>query len=47
MQILQICMDYSSLPDFRTLEIYEIRFFYNPLIPELIKHQKKVQENGE
>jgi len=40
-------MDYSSLPDLRTLKVHEIRFFYESLIPELIKHQKKVQENGE
>lgn len=27
--LLQICADYNSLPDVRTLRAHEIRFFYN------------------
>lgn len=26
---LQVCQDYHSLPDPRTLELYEIEFYYN------------------
>jgi len=33
----QICRDYSTLPDPRTLEVWEIKFYYEGLIPELIK----------
>jgi len=43
-QLLQIATDYNSLPDLRTLELYEIRFFYEPLIPNLIEYQKKARE---
>ena len=32
---LQVCRDYSTLPDLRTLSGAEIRFFYNGLRPEL------------
>lgn len=35
--ILQICADYSSLPDFRELELFEIEFFYYGLQNSLIK----------
>lgn len=37
----QICRDYSSLPDPRTLTLAEIRFFYHALRPELIAQGKK------
>jgi hypothetical protein len=43
-QLLQIATDYSSLPDLRTLELHEIRFFYEPLIPNLIEYQIKAKE---
>lgn len=29
--LLQICQDYNSLPDYRTLSVSEIRFFYGGL----------------
>ncbi len=32
----QICRDYATLPDPRSLELYEIRFFYDGLRPELL-----------
>ena len=37
---LQICRDYPALPDPRTLEAWEIRFFYDGLREELKKHHK-------
>ena len=37
---LQICRDYSSLPDPRTLTMSEIRFYYNGLRSELKQHTK-------
>jgi len=33
--ILQVCRDYSGLPDIRTLKAGEIRFFYEGLRSEL------------
>ena len=45
-QALQICSDYNGLPDIRTMELFEIRFFYNPLIPGLIETQKKIKETN-
>jgi hypothetical protein len=39
--LLQICMEYPSLPDPRTLTITEIRFFYNGLRPTLKKHTSR------
>ncbi len=33
----QICRDYSSLPPPDSIEIWEIKFYYEGLIPELIK----------
>lgn len=38
--LLQICRDYPGLPDPRTLRFREIKFFYNGLRAELIKHTK-------
>ena len=38
--LLQICMDYPGLPDPRTLEDYEIKFFYEGLRKELKEHTK-------
>ena len=36
--LLQICRDYSCLPDIRTVKISEIRFFYDGLRGELKAH---------
>jgi len=44
MQLLQICTDYSSLPDLNQITIDDIRFFYIPLIPGLIKYQKAAND---
>ena len=33
--LLQICRDYPGLPDPRTLELHEIRFFYDGLRADL------------
>lgn len=38
--MLQICRDYSSLPDPRTLTFAEIRWFYDGLRAELKRHTK-------
>ena len=38
--LLQICRDYAGLPDPRTLESAEIRFFYDGLRGELKQHTK-------
>lgn len=38
--LLQICRDYSGLPDARTLTMSNIRFFYEGIRPELKKHTK-------
>jgi len=38
--IRQICRDYAGLPDFRTLSLSEIRFFYEGLRPELKRHSE-------
>jgi len=37
---LQICRDYSSLPDPRSLKLNEIRFYYNGLRSELKEHTR-------
>lgn len=36
----QICLDYSGLPDARTLTLADIRFFYDGLRPTLRKYTK-------
>jgi len=38
--LYQISRDYKNLPEIRSLELYEIKFFYRGLIPELIKDTK-------
>lgn len=38
--LLQVCRDYSSLPDPRTLTLGEIRFYYEGLRPELREYTK-------
>lgn len=38
--LLQICRDYPTLPDPRTLSMSEIRFFYEGLRAELREHTK-------
>lgn len=39
--VYQICRDYASLPDIRSMTCSEIRFFYDGLRPELKHHTKK------
>lgn len=39
--LLQICRDYPGLPDPRTMRMCEIRWFYDGLRTELIKHTKQ------
>lgn len=36
--LTQICRDYASLPDPRTLKLSEIRFFYDGMRAELKRH---------
>ena len=36
--LLQVCRDYSGLPDARGLKAHEILFFYNGLRAELVGH---------
>lgn len=43
--MLQICVDYSVLPDITQISIEQIRFFYKPLIPGLIEQQIQEREN--
>jgi hypothetical protein len=38
--LLQVCADYHSLPDPRTLRAHEIRFFYRGLHRDLIESTK-------
>jgi len=48
-QIVQIYMDYASLPSVREITLDEIRFFYEPLIDGLIelqKAEKKAKKKG-
>lgn len=45
-QLVQIAADYSSLPDLRKITVDEIQFFYNPLIPGLIKMQQEDMKHG-
>ena len=33
--LLQVCRDYQSVPDIRTIKFSEISFFYDGLRPEL------------
>lgn len=47
--LLQICSDYSSLPNIRDITIEEIRFFYSPLRKSLIESQlelKRMKRKG-
>ena len=39
-QLVQIYIDYSSLPSMRDITLDEVRFFYEPLIDGLIELQK-------
>jgi hypothetical protein len=39
-QLVQIYIDYSSLPSIRDITLDEIRFFYMPLIDGLIELQQ-------
>jgi hypothetical protein len=38
--VLQICLDYPGLPDIKTLEASEIRFFYEGIRESLKKNTK-------
>lgn len=40
-QFLQICMDYSALPDFEKITVGEIKLFYSARLKELCKMQKE------
>lgn len=40
LQLLQICLDYNSLPSVKEMEIDEINFFYKARIKDLCKMQK-------
>ena len=42
--LLQICSDYSSLPNIENITIEQIKFFYNPLISSLIETQKEISK---
>jgi len=44
--LLQICMDYSGIPDPRTLTASEIRFFYNGLRGDLRKRKESKASPG-
>lgn len=41
---LQICRDYSTLPNPRTLTLDEVDFYYDGLRAELKKHTKPKKE---
>lgn len=43
--LVQICMDYASLPPLHDITCDEIEFFYNPLIPTLVETQKTGKRN--
>jgi hypothetical protein len=45
-QIVQIYMDYSSLPLVREITLDEIRFYYAPLIAGLCELQKMKKKSG-
>lgn len=45
-QLVQIYIDYSSLPSIRDITLDEIRFFYRPLIDGLIELQKAKKGKG-
>jgi hypothetical protein len=42
--LLQIAMDYPSLPDLRTLKLHEIRFFYEGIRASLHERAKRRRE---
>jgi hypothetical protein len=44
--LLQICREYQSLPDVRTLELHEIRLFYDGLRHDLMRPAPKVKKVG-
>lgn len=41
--LLQVCRDYATLPDVRTLKASEIRFFYEGLREELERGSKPTE----
>jgi hypothetical protein len=47
--MIQIYLDYSTLPPIKEITLEEVRFFYTPLIDGLIDLQKakiKMDKNG-
>lgn len=38
--LIQVCRDYPGLPDPRTLRMVEIRFFYEGVRGELLRHTR-------
>jgi hypothetical protein len=42
-QLVQICIDYSSMVNPREITVDEIRFFYMPLIDGLCERQKALK----
>lgn len=38
--LVQISLDYASLPDVRTLELSDIRFYYNGIRAQLLAQKK-------
>jgi hypothetical protein len=45
-QLVQIYIDYHSLPSIRDITLDEIRFFYAPLLDNLIELQKAKNRSG-
>lgn len=38
--LIQICMDYSTLPPLEDITVDQIEFFYRPLVPGILKTQQ-------
>jgi hypothetical protein len=45
-QLVQIYIDYSSIPSMRDISLDEISFFYGPLVDGLIELQKAKNKAG-
>jgi hypothetical protein len=45
-QLVQIYMDFHSLPSIRDITLDEVRFFYTPLIDNLLEIQKAKKKGG-
>jgi hypothetical protein len=44
--LIQICMDYSTLPPLSEITAEQIEFFYKPLIPGILKKQRDDIKNA-